>query len=139
MENSYNHITEIPDILNKKSISKLEKSSLMILVIQLADGLTPEEREYIFLAKKLGIEKLAILVNNCDLKDSLEKKCFMEMEIRDLLDCILPHSKDIPIIFESSLDNLKSKKDDSIDELVKFIDSKKEKNKDNKVLKKIKK
>lgn len=63
----------------------------------------------------------------------------MEMEIRDLLDCILPHSKDIPIIFESSLDNLKSKKDDSIDELVKFIDSKKEKNKDNKVLKKIKK
>lgn len=60
MENSYNHITEIPDILNKKSISKLEKSSLMILVIQLADGLTPEEREYIFLAKNLGIEKLAI-------------------------------------------------------------------------------
>ena len=57
-----------------------------ILVVAATDGPMPQTREHILLAKQVGIPKLVVFMNKCDMVDDEELLELVEMEVRELLD-----------------------------------------------------
>ncbi len=56
-----------------------------ILVVSATDGPMPQTREHILLSGQVGIEKLIVFINKCDMVDDAEMLDLVEMEVRDLL------------------------------------------------------
>jgi len=57
-----------------------------ILVVSAADGPMPQTREHILLARQVGVPKIVVFLNKCDLLDDEELLELVEMEVRELLD-----------------------------------------------------
>ena len=74
-----------------------------ILVVAATDGLMPQTREHVLLAKQVGIPKLVIFLNKCDLVDDEELLELVEMEVRELLDFYEFDGDATPIIRGSAL------------------------------------
>ena len=74
-----------------------------ILVVAATDGPMPQTREHILLAKQVGIPKLVVFLNKCDLVDDEELLELVEMEIRELLDFYEFDGDETPIIRGSAL------------------------------------
>ena len=56
-----------------------------ILVVSATDGPMPQTREHILLAKQIGVPRLIVFVNKCDLVEDQELLELVELEVRDLL------------------------------------------------------
>ena len=56
-----------------------------ILVVSAVDGPMPQTREHVLLARQVGVPKIAVFLNKCDLVDDAEMLELVEMEVRDLL------------------------------------------------------
>ena len=56
-----------------------------ILVVAATDGVMPQTREHILLAQQIGVPKIIIFLNKCDLVDDPEMIDMVEEEVRDLL------------------------------------------------------
>ena len=56
-----------------------------ILVVAASDGPMPQTREHILLARQVGVEKIVVFLNKCDLVDDEELIDLVEMEVRELL------------------------------------------------------
>ena len=97
-----------------------------ILVVSAADGPMPQTREYILLARQVGVPALAVFMNKVDQVDDEELLELVEMEIRELLNEYEFPGDDIPIVKGSALAALEGKDDDigkeAILELMKKID-----------------
>jgi elongation factor Tu len=63
----------------------------------------PQTREHILLAKQVGIPKLVVFLNKCDMVDDDELLELVEMEIRELLDFYEFNGDETPIIRGSAL------------------------------------
>ena len=74
-----------------------------ILVVAATDGPMPQTREHILLAKQVGIPKLVVFLNKCDMVDDEELLELVEMEIRELLDFYEFDGDSTPIIRGSAL------------------------------------
>jgi len=74
-----------------------------ILVVAATDGPMPQTREHILLAKQVGIPKLVVFLNKCDLVDDEELLELVEMEVRELLDFYEFDGDATPIIRGSAL------------------------------------
>jgi len=74
-----------------------------ILVVAATDGPMPQTREHILLAKQVGIPKLVVFLNKCDMVDDEELLELVEMEIRELLDFYDFEGDETPIIRGSAL------------------------------------
>lgn len=74
-----------------------------ILVVAATDGPMPQTREHILLAKQVGIPKLVVFLNKCDMVDDEELLELVEMEIQELLEMYEFDSSDTPIIRGSAL------------------------------------
>jgi elongation factor Tu len=74
-----------------------------ILVVAATDGPMPQTREHILLAKQVGIPKLVVFLNKCDMVDDEELLELVEMEIQELLDFYKFDSSETPIIRGSAL------------------------------------
>merc|ERR1712127_973037 len=74
-----------------------------ILVVAATDGPMPQTREHILLAKQVGIPKLVVFLNKCDMVDDEELLELVEMEIRELLDFYEFDGDATPIIRGSAL------------------------------------
>ncbi len=74
-----------------------------ILVVAATDGPMPQTREHILLAKQVGIPKLVVFLNKCDMVDDEELLELVEMEIQELLDFYEFDSSETPIIRGSAL------------------------------------
>src|SRR5660397_80373 len=57
-----------------------------ILVVSAADGPMPQTREHILLARQVGIPRMVVFMNKCDMVDDAELLELVEMEVRELLD-----------------------------------------------------
>ena len=57
-----------------------------ILVVAVTDGLMPQTREHILLAKQVGVPKIAVFLNKCDMVDDEEMIMLVEEEIKETLD-----------------------------------------------------
>ena len=74
-----------------------------ILVVSAADGPMPQTREHVLLARQVGVPKIIVALNKCDVVDDEELLELVEMEVRDLLnECDFP-GDDTPIVRVSAL------------------------------------
>ncbi|MDH5630249.1 MAG: elongation factor Tu, partial [Gammaproteobacteria bacterium] len=74
-----------------------------ILVCSAADGPMPQTREHILLSRQVGVPKIVVFLNKCDMVDDEELLELVEMEVRELLDAYEFPGDDTPIIKGSAL------------------------------------
>ena len=74
-----------------------------ILVVAATDGPMPQTREHILLARQVGVPKLVVFLNKCDMVDDEELIELVEMEVRDLLSEYDFPGDEVPVIRGSAL------------------------------------
>ncbi len=74
-----------------------------ILVVSAVDGPMPQTREHILLAKQVGVPKIVVFLNKCDMVDDKDMLDLVEAEIRDLMDKYGFDGKGTPVIRGSAL------------------------------------
>jgi elongation factor Tu len=96
-----------------------------ILVVSAADGPMPQTREHILLARQVGVPKIVVFMNKCDMVDDSELLDLVEMEVRELLNQYKFPGDDTPIIKGSALKALEasSADDEWAKKVVELIDS----------------
>ncbi len=78
-----------------------------ILVVAATDGAMPQTREHILLAKQVGVPKMIVFLNKCDLVEDQDMIELVEEEIREILEK-QGFDKDCPIIRGSALKGLEA-------------------------------
>ena len=79
-----------------------------ILVVAATDGAMPQTREHILLARQVGVPRLVVFLNKCDMVDDEELLELVEMEARDLLTSYEFDGDNIPFIRGSALKALEA-------------------------------
>ncbi len=79
-----------------------------ILVIAATDGPMPQTREHILLARQVGVPRLVVFLNKCDMVDDEELLELVEMETRELLTSYEFDGDSIPVIKGSALKALEA-------------------------------
>ena len=74
-----------------------------ILVIAATDGPMAQTREHILLSRQVGVPRMVVFMNKCDMVDDPELLDLVEMEIRDLLNEYGFDGDNTPIIRGSAL------------------------------------
>ena len=95
-----------------------------ILVIAATDGPMAQTREHILLSRQVGVPKLIVFLNKCDMVDDEELLELVEMEVRELLNEYGFPGDDTPIIRGSALKALEGdpKYEEKIMELMNAVD-----------------
>ena len=83
-----------------------------ILVISANDGPMPQPREHILLARQVGVPKIVVFMNKCDMVDDPELLELVELEVRELLSKYEFPGDDIPVIRGSALHALENPDDE---------------------------
>ena len=96
-----------------------------ILVIAATDGPMAQTREHILLARQVGVPRMVVFMNKCDMVDDAELLDLVEMEIRELLTEYGYDGDNTPIIRGSALKALEGDEEwgKKIDELMDAVDS----------------
>ena len=90
-----------------------------ILVVAATDGAMPQTREHVLLAKQVGVPKIIVFLNKCDMVDDKDMIDLVEEEIRELLTKQGFDGAGAPVIRGSALKALEAK--DANDEWAKKI------------------
>ena len=69
-----------------------------ILVVAATDGVMPQTREHILLARQVGVPYIVVFLNKCDLVDDPELIDLVEMDVRDLLSSYGFPGDEVPVI-----------------------------------------
>jgi elongation factor Tu len=79
-----------------------------LLVVSASDGPMPQTREHILLSRQVGVPKIVVFMNKCDMVDDAELLDLVEMEVRELLNTYKFPGDDTPIVRGSALKALES-------------------------------
>ena len=95
-----------------------------ILVIAATDGAMAQTREHILLARQVGVPRIVVFINKCDMVDDPEMLELVEMEVRELLNEYGFDGDETPVIRGSALKALEGdpKYEEKIDELLNAVD-----------------
>ncbi len=74
-----------------------------ILVVSATDGVMPQTREHILLARQVGVPKVVVFLNKCDMVPEADLLDLVEEEVRDLLTKYGYDGKAAPVIRGSAL------------------------------------
>jgi elongation factor Tu len=69
-----------------------------ILVVSAMDGPMPQTREHILLARQVGVPRIVVFLNKCDVADDAELLDLIELEVRDLLSKYQFDGDNVPIV-----------------------------------------
>jgi len=96
-----------------------------ILVIAATDGPMAQTREHILLSRQVGVPRMVVFMNKCDMVDDAELLDLVEMEIRELLTEYGFDGDNTPIIRGSALKALEGDANwtSKIDELMDAVDA----------------
>ena len=96
-----------------------------ILVVSATDGPMPQTREHILLSRQVGVPKMVVFINKCDMVDDPELLDLVEMEIRELLTEYGFDGDNTPVVRGSALKALEGdeKYVKAIDELMDAVDA----------------
>jgi elongation factor Tu len=90
----------------KNMITGAAQMDAAILVCAATDGPMPQTREHILLAKQVGVPKIVVFLNKCDMVDDEEMLELVEEDIRDLLTKNGYEGATVPIVRGSALKGL---------------------------------
>jgi len=98
-----------------------------VLVVAATDGPMPQTREHILLAHQVGVPRIVVFLNKCDMVDDPELIDLVESEVRELLKKYEFDGDGVPVIRGSALKALNTKSPDDPDakpilDLVKALD-----------------
>ncbi len=98
-----------------------------VLVVAATDGPMPQTREHILLAYQVGVPRIVVFLNKCDMVDDPELIDLVESEVRELLKKYNFDGDNAPVIRGSALKALESKSPDDeaakpVLELIKALD-----------------
>ena len=96
-----------------------------ILVVAATDGAMPQTREHILLSRQVGVPRMVVFINKCDMVDDPELLDLVEMEVRELLTEYGFDGDNTPIIRGSALKALEgdAKYVEAIDKLMDAVDT----------------
>jgi elongation factor Tu len=96
-----------------------------ILVIAATDGPMAQTREHILLARQVGVPRMVVFMNKCDMVDDAELLDLVEMEIRELLTEYGFDGDNTPIIRGSALKALEgdAEAEKAIEQLMEAVDA----------------
>ncbi len=96
-----------------------------ILVVSALDGVMPQTREHILLAKQVGVPKIVVFLNKCDMVAEKDLLDLVEEEVRELLTKQGFDGKTAPVIRGSALKALEGSAEwvAKIKELVNALDT----------------
>jgi elongation factor Tu len=96
-----------------------------ILVVAATDGPMPQTREHILLARQVGVPRMVVFLNKCDMVEDEELIDLVEMEVRELLSAYGFEGDDTPIIRGSALKSLEgdAKWEEKVQELMNAVDT----------------
>jgi len=90
----------------KNMITGAAQMDAAVLIVAATDGVMPQTREHLLLAKKSGVDKVVVFVNKIDLIENdpgfEETKEIIEMEIRENLEKYGYDGENTPIVFGSA-------------------------------------
>jgi len=93
-----------------------------ILVVAATDGPMPQTREHILLARQVGVPRIVVFMNKCDMVDDPELLDLVEIEIRELLTFYKFDGTATPIIRGSALGAL-NKEPKWVEKLMELMDA----------------
>lgn len=96
----------------KNMITGASKMDGGILVVSAVDGVMPQTREHILLCKQIGVKKIIVFLNKCDLVEDPELNELVEMEVRELLEKYGFDAENTPIIRGSALSCIEGKNEE---------------------------
>ncbi len=96
-----------------------------VLVVSATDGMMPQTREHVLLAKQVGVPKIIVYINKEDMVDDAEMIDLVEEEIRELLDVHGFDGQNAPFIRGSSLKALEatSAEDPWVQKILSLVDA----------------
>ncbi|MCL2538586.1 MAG: elongation factor Tu [Alphaproteobacteria bacterium] len=111
----------------KNMITGAAQMDAAILVCAATDGPMPQTREHVLLARQVGIGKIVVFLNKCDLAKDEELLELVEMELRELLSANGFDGENTPIIRGSAVSAVEGKNDglgkEAIDNLMNALDT----------------
>ena len=96
-----------------------------ILVVSATDGPMPQTREHILLSRQVGVPRMVVFINKCDMVDDPELLDLVEMEVRELLSEYEFDGDNTPVVRGSALKAIEGDADavQSIKDLMAAVDS----------------
>ncbi len=85
-----------------------------ILVVAATDGVMPQTREHVLLARQVNVPAIAVFINKTDMVEDEELIELVEMEVRELLSSYEFPGDDVPVVQGSALKALEEA--DDVDE-----------------------
>jgi len=95
-----------------------------ILVVSAQDGVMPQTREHVLLARQIGVPSLVVFLNKVDLMKDAELMDLVEEEVKDVLRLYKYPAEQIPIVRGSALCALEGKNPEiGRDAILKLLDT----------------
>ncbi len=111
----------------KNMISGAAQMDAAVLLVSAAEGPMPQTREHVLLARQVGVPKVVVFLNKCDLVDDVELIELVEMELRELLTRYGFPGDEVPFVRGSAMQALQNPGDAEasrcIHELLAALDS----------------
>ena len=109
----------------KNMITGAAQMDAAILVVAATDGVMPQTKEHVLLARQVGVPYIIVFLNKCDQVDDPELIDLVEMDVRDLLNKYNFPGDETPVIRGSALQacNAKSIDDPACKPILELLDA----------------
>jgi len=94
-----------------------------VLVVAATDGAMPQTKEHVLLARQVGVPKIIVFLNKCDMVEDEDMIMLVEEELRELLDKHGFDGKNAPIIKGSGLKALEDPSSTWGDKVLELVDA----------------